>query len=417
MRKRLTLPLILVFLIASSIATPLPVKAETKTIVVPDDYPTIQEAVDNAPEGGRVFVKSGRYNKTIGISKPLSLIGEDPDNTIIETPQVLESFATIQVDSEDVTISGFTIKNSCGAIGVFWYHDKPPPSRCKIIGNKIISTEYQGIGIAGGENHVISGNYITGCWDAFSFDISNSVISGNYITGNRANGIYLGSGENVTIYNNTISNNSAGIELKGDGPFYVYGNNIADNQRYGILFHGCNDSNIYQNKIAHNSVGVELYNYRFEEGEAPGSGNTVYQNNFIHNSQQADVEKIWTWPYYEGAPYPYIPPPTDVINGTDIVLWDKGKVGNYWSDYQSKYPNATEVDASGIGNTPYVIDENNTDYYPLMQQVDIFMTAPTPTPATTPIDGFPPITIATIFTVSAVVTAIVLLVYFKKRKH
>jgi hypothetical protein len=34
--------------------------------------------------------------------------------------------------------------------------------------------------------------------------------------------------------------------------------------------------------------------------------------------------------------------------------------------YQSKYPNATEVDASGIGNTPYVVDVNNTDYYPLM---------------------------------------------------
>jgi len=43
-------------------------------------------------------------------------------------------------------------------------------------------------------------------------------------------------------------------------------------------------------------------------------------------------------------------------------------VGNYWSDYLTKYPNATFVDSSGVWNTPYVIDANNTDYYPLTVQ-------------------------------------------------
>jgi hypothetical protein len=49
--------------------------------------------------------------------------------------------------------------------------------------------------------------------------------------------------------------------------------------------------------------------------------------------------------------------------------WDNGypSGGNYWSDYQTKYPNATEIDSSGIWNTPYVIDgPNNIDRYPLM---------------------------------------------------
>jgi hypothetical protein len=41
-------------------------------------------------------------------------------------------------------------------------------------------------------------------------------------------------------------------------------------------------------------------------------------------------------------------------------------VGNYWSDYLTKYPSATQVDSSGIWNTSYEIDANNTDYYPLM---------------------------------------------------
>ena len=33
-----------------------------------------------------------------------------------------------------------------------------------------------------------------------------------------------------------------------------------------------------------------------------------------------------------------------------------------------RYPNATEVDALGIGDTPYVMDANNTDRHPLMNQ-------------------------------------------------
>jgi hypothetical protein len=52
---------------------------------------------------------------------------------------------------------------------------------------------------------------------------------------------------------------------------------------------------------------------------------------------------------------------------------------NYWSDYLTKYPNATEIDNSGIGNQPYVYAtvQNYTqtiycqDNHPLMKPVAI----------------------------------------------
>jgi hypothetical protein len=68
------------------------------TIVVPDDYLTIQDAINNAPEGAMVFVKKGTYsgpvNETIVINKTISLIGEDPQTTILnmQPPWVFESF-------------------------------------------------------------------------------------------------------------------------------------------------------------------------------------------------------------------------------------------------------------------------------------------------------------------------------------
>jgi len=42
-------------------------------------------------------------------------------------------------------------------------------------------------------------------------------------------------------------------------------------------------------------------------------------------------------------------------------IWDNGWEGNYWSDYTGKDRNGDE-----IGDTPYVIDENNRDNYPIM---------------------------------------------------
>jgi hypothetical protein len=51
-------------------------------------------------------------------------------------------------------------------------------------------------------------------------------------------------------------------------------------------------------------------------------------------------------------------------------LWDNSSVGNHWSDYLTKYPNASEIGNTGIGDTPYVIDADNIDHYPLMDPVD-----------------------------------------------
>ncbi|MGD8544675.1 MAG: hypothetical protein PVH12_00745 [Candidatus Bathyarchaeota archaeon] len=40
----------------------------------------------------------------------------------------------------------------------------------------------------------------------------------------------------------------------------------------------------------------------------------------------------------------------------------RGREGNYWSDY-----NGSDIDGDGIGDSPYIINENNTDNYPLME--------------------------------------------------
>ena len=129
-------PILTVFLVLSIALVILPhncmVKAEPKTLVVPEDYSTIQEAIDNTAEGDTVFVKNGVYqvdeNTSIVISKTLSLIGEDPANTmILGAFSMYPKNIAIRLAAPNITISGFTITNCRVAIAIVNYYGEPYP--------------------------------------------------------------------------------------------------------------------------------------------------------------------------------------------------------------------------------------------------------------------------------------------------
>jgi hypothetical protein len=79
------------------------------------------------------------------------------------------------------------------------------------------------------------------------------------------------------------------------------------------------------------------------------SNNTLYRNSFINNTKQVN-DYHWTESYLSPS----------------INTWDNGKEGNYWNDYTGRYPNAIELNSSGIWNASYVLDQYNKDNYPLM---------------------------------------------------
>jgi hypothetical protein len=87
--KIFVLMLVFVFVASSVILQPVTVKASSpKTIVIPNDYPTITSAIGNVKDGDTIFVKKGTYdgpvNQTIVINKSISIIGENVNSTIIK---------------------------------------------------------------------------------------------------------------------------------------------------------------------------------------------------------------------------------------------------------------------------------------------------------------------------------------------
>jgi parallel beta-helix repeat protein len=230
----------------------------------------------------------------------------------------------------NVTIVNAKIKNF--RYGIFLNYFS---SLNTLVGNNITNNS-DGIYLSYASNNTISGNTITNNTDSIALEISSNynALVGNNITDNY-NGILVKFSDNNNISGNAITNNWYGIHLSGTSDYNnIFGNNITANGYCGIFLDDFSSLNtIVGNNITNNYNGIYL-------GES--TNNHIYHNNFRSNTQQ-----VYT------------------CNLTNV--WDDGAgKGNYWSDYEERYPNATEIDGSGIWNTPYVIDENNQDNYPLM---------------------------------------------------
>jgi len=92
--------------------------------------------------------------------------------------------------------------------------------------------------------------------------------------------------------------------------------------------------------------------------------------------------------------------------------WDNGSIGNYWSDYLLRYPNAAETGSLGIGDTPYVVGANNIDNYPLMGP---FIVPPSPEPQ--PEEPLLAIFAAVVSGVALTAAAACMFYYHNKRNH
>jgi parallel beta-helix repeat protein len=145
----------------------------------------------------------------------------------------------------------------------------------------------------------------------------------------------------LVVKNLNIKNFSIGMYIYTENNT-VTGNAVSDNI-VGILLSGCNND-ITRNYIAQNDMGI------FFGVNTPGDepiNITLTHNSFVDNV--AHFSGCFCQDYNTTEP---------------MHTWDDGGEGNFWSDY-----NGTDSNDDGVGDTPYVIDVQNQDRYPLMHLV------------------------------------------------
>jgi hypothetical protein len=363
MAKKAILLLVLI-LVASSIVSVFPVKGKAKTIIVPDDYPTIAAAVGNATDGDTILVKKGTYEeKTLEINKTLSLIGEGADSTKISfdppytefTVNIFEHYIfyenPLTVSADGFQMSGFTIVTTGGYILI-------RGNGTRIKDNKITTDiSVQGSYLSILENTFSAGLGFNGSYCKISSNTFSSALyaSGQYniVSSNNFNeGITIAGSFFLVDWNKATNGGTFSV----GGENNIISNNIIDHLETGLGVGGSNNT-VFLNTVTHCGMGLSpragniIYaNYVANNAWAIYTGDTqlnpdgnasvLFNNNFVKNAYQVD---------------------TISINTFKTDYFDNGKVGNYWSDYRGK-----DIDGDGIGDTPYVIDANRSDRYPLM---------------------------------------------------
>ena len=310
------------------------VKASPDVIHVPTDYPTIQEAINHANSGDTIFVHNETYYENLLVNKSISLVGEDRETTIIDGG---EKGSVIFVTANNVNIKGFTIQKSGSGLydsGILVDH-----SSGNRISHNTITNNYHGIYLSHSRDNTVSGNNAS-LNNVNGIDLdssSDNIITGNNASSNNVNGIRLSfSSSNIITGNNASSNNVNGIRLDSSSDNIITGNNASSNNNYGIRLDFSRSNVISGNDVFSNSVnGIRL--------DSSSDSNRIYHNNFNN---------------------------TDQVGSESLNFWDDSDEGNYWSDYTGQ-----DLNADGIGDTPYVIDENNQDNYPLMGKFSDFKLA------------------------------------------
>ena len=74
----------------------------------PDNYTYIQEAINAALDNDTIFVFNGTYEEHVVVDKPLHLVGEDKEITIIDGSEIGD---VVWIYSSFVTFHGFTVAN------------------------------------------------------------------------------------------------------------------------------------------------------------------------------------------------------------------------------------------------------------------------------------------------------------------
>jgi len=186
-------------------------------IYVPDDFHTIQSAVENATAGDEIIVRNGTYTENIVVDKPLTVRSEEgyTNCTILLDKSTKHIFT---ITSDFVTISGFKMKG------------KEEYGRSAVLINNYV-------------------NYSTISWNKLIYCFY--FIKGKYTNNNTIHDNFMGAKGSYC--------ENWGIWLEHNSNNHIYNNEIKHLDQYAVSIH-CKkgNNNLIENNILRGSYCVGL---------------------------------------------------------------------------------------------------------------------------------------------------------------
>ncbi|MFE3505440.1 right-handed parallel beta-helix repeat-containing protein [Kitasatospora sp. NPDC059160] len=244
---------------------------EGTVVRVPQDFPSVQKAVDVAREGDTVLVSPGTYQESVRITRPrIVLRGTDRNAVVLDGGVRLVNGVTVTGAGsvvENLTVHGYL------ANGVLFTGVTDEKLQQRGAGgsayNPLDTTRFPALQ---GFRATRVTAYNNGLYGIYAFDARAGVIEDSYASGGADSGVYVGQCKpcDTLVRGNTVERNAVGIEIT----------NASDN----LWFLG--------NRVVGNRVGVTV-NSNDLEALAPQhgaviAGNAVTDNNASDTPEQAD---------------------------------------------------------------------------------------------------------------------------------
>jgi len=227
------------------------VNGSPNVIVVPNNFPTIQAAINAANSGDTIQVLAGTYSENVFVNKTVSLIGASPATTIIDAGG---TGSAVIVNASNVEISGFTLTNSGNSTqngsGLRLFVS----SGNKISNNLIVMNNYVGLEL---------------------IEVNSSSFFGNTIANNSYAGLRIGvASKGNVFFENLVANNSNGVWVTTSSfPLNtLYHNNFVNNANQALLFGAANWDN--------GAEGNYWSGYDGQDLNGDGIGDTPYPGEF-----------------------------------------------------------------------------------------------------------------------------------------
>lgn len=247
-------------------------------IVVPDDYSTIQAAINNALDGGSILVKPGTYIERLKISKSINLTGSGALSTFIESPG---GGHTVEISfAANVVFTGFTLRGTGASLGSGIYVRSSLNDTIR--DNVVINHEY-GIHIYDSSGNTLKNNnmsnnkYNLRVWGLFLSHFLHDIDSSNLVNEKPvyywvnqhdrtvpqdAGYVALVNSVNIVVKDLNISNNLAGVLLAYSSNNIITGVTSFNNER-GLYLISSHSNKLVGNNIFNISwIGISTVSSR-----------------------------------------------------------------------------------------------------------------------------------------------------------
>ena len=263
------------------------------SLVVPDDYSTIQAAVEAASDGQAIYVRAGEYNESVNVNKSVWLIGEV--GAQIDAHSLA---ADVIINHDNVNVTGFSLNNTPipGTGGLWQTIGVGLPVQLEDI--KVVDSRLC---------YIYANNFTSSSAGINMLNSSQSFIVNNNFLG--AAELKVSNSTDNTIQNNLFVDAGMAIRMENGASANFVLDNTVVNSTYAVYINSAPGNTLRNNTLTHN----------FRSFYVTGNSTSDYVNT-VDSTNIINGKPIYYWVGKSGGSVPSDAGSVVLVNCVDMVV-------------------------------------------------------------------------------------------------